>query len=268
MDFHLYGCAGFRHASPAGYSENDASEMALLAFRSWKEHVRPYYKCWPSIISALTRLSLDFRLRDSGLKPRTLLLRFPVGAEPEVDNIRLLSVLTCCAEWANGLAVTMEPFFREADKFASGFSWHSESSTGTIEDDLETWRSRNYPHYSESRESISIIATKVAITCHLLAEDPTILVPDVLSRHRGLYAETKDRKYIEKAKRRGVVGWRLGEAYENCPHIRRPHLGLRWTGKGKAIPRIVAIKGSVVHRKKLTDVPTGYLTPDGVEVEP
>ena len=73
--------------------------------------------------------------------------------------------------------------------------------------------------------------------------------------------------YIEKARKRGIVGWSIGKQYETCPHYRRPHFGIRHTGKGGAIPRIVPIKGAVVHNKKLTTVPTGYITPTGVEVE-
>jgi hypothetical protein len=73
---------------------------------------------------------------------------------------------------------------------------------------------------------------------------------------------------VEKAAKRGVVGWSIGEQYEAIPHFRRPHLGLRWTEKGRKTPRIVPIKGSIVHRSKATDVPTGYLTEDGIEIEP
>jgi hypothetical protein len=37
-----------------------------------------------------------------------------------------------------------------------------------------------------------------------------------------------------------------------------PHFGLRWTGEGRKIPKIVPIKGSVINKKLVAEVPTGY----------
>jgi hypothetical protein len=44
----------------------------------------------------------------------------------------------------------------------------------------------------------------------------------------------------------------------NMPHYRRPHPALVWTGHGRAVPRIVMRKGTVVHREMLARVPTGF----------
>jgi len=122
-------------------------------------------------------------------------------------------------------------------------------------------------HPDDTKE-LELIATKLAVGVILLGNDPDFAEPEVLANHRQKYEESKNPKYIEKARKRGIRGWRLGERFESCPHYRRPHLGLRWTGKGRGVPRIVPIKGSIVHRKTMERVPTGYILPDGREIEP
>jgi hypothetical protein len=38
--------------------------------------------------------------------------------------------------------------------------------------------------------------------------------------------------YVDKAHRRGKVGWNVGRHIEVAPHYRRPHMALVWTGTG------------------------------------
>jgi hypothetical protein len=118
---------------------------------------------------------------------------------------------------------------------------------------------------------LAMIAVRHVVTICLLADDHSIITPDVLSSDRDRYESETDEAWkqraVDRARRRGVVGWSIGADYEVCPHYRRPHFGLRHTGKGRSVPRIVPIKGAVVHRSRLTEVPTGYMLPDGTEVE-
>ena len=92
----------------------------------------------------------------------------------------------------------------------------------------------------------------------LLESDPTVISPDVLSKDRGKCDDTGDEKYIDKAHRRGKVGWDVGRHIEVIPHYRRPHMTLVWTGTGRAVPRIVPRRGSVVHREVVEKVPSGW----------
>ncbi len=39
---------------------------------------------------------------------------------------------------------------------------------------------------------------------------------------------------------------------------RRPHMALVWTGQGRAVPKVVPRRGSVVHREKVERVPSGF----------
>lgn len=100
----------------------------------------------------------------------------------------------------------------------------------------------------------------------LMAADPSIVEPAVLAADERRAEEaraagdqaTLDR-LVDKARRRGKNEWNVGRRLEVDPHYRRPHLGLRWTGEGGKIPRIVPVKGAIVHRQRMTAVPTGYM---------
>ncbi len=63
---------------------------------------------------------------------------------------------------------------------------------------------------------------------------------------------------LDKAHRRGKVGWDVGRQVEVMPHYRRPHLMLAWTGPGRAVPKIVPRRGSIVHRSAVEKVPSGF----------
>jgi len=39
---------------------------------------------------------------------------------------------------------------------------------------------------------------------------------------------------------------------------RRPHMALVWSGRGRAVPRVVTRRGSVVHREWVDKVPSGF----------
>ncbi len=74
----------------------------------------------------------------------------------------------------------------------------------------------------------------------------------------GRSPASADPKYVDKAHRRGKVGWNVGKRMEVVLHYRRPHMALVWTGRGRAVPKVVPRRGSVVHRDKLEKVPRGF----------
>jgi hypothetical protein len=77
-------------------------------------------------------------------------------------------------------------------------------------------------------------------------------------RRSWTYEQSHDQKFVDKAHRRGKVGWDVGRHIEVIPHYRRPHMALVWTGQGRGVPRIVPRKGSVVHREVVERVPSGF----------
>ena len=61
----------------------------------------------------------------------------------------------------------------------------------------------------------------------------------MLSKDKSEFEQTGDETYVAKAHRRGKVGWNVDRQIEVIPHYGRPHLMLAWTGKGRAVPRVV-----------------------------
>ena len=101
----------------------------------------------------------------------------------------------------------------------------------------------------------------MVVSACLVANNSDLISPDVLAADKKKYEQTGDEKYISKAHRRGKVGWNLGSHIEMSPHIRVPHMALRWTGVGRKIPRMVMVKGAVIHRELVDKVPTGEQGP-------
>ena len=87
---------------------------------------------------------------------------------------------------------------------------------------------------------LAATAFKIVCLCLLLRDDPQLISPEVLADDQnkwdGADVELKQ-KLLDRAKRRGKVGWAIGRDLEVNPHYRRPHLFLAWTGKGRAMPQ-------------------------------
>jgi hypothetical protein len=111
-------------------------------------------------------------------------------------------------------------------------------------------------------EILHAVARIVCTLC-LMADDPQIIEPVVLRDDEDKYERTLDPALIEKARRRGNVGWHVGRSIEVMPHVRAASpAALYWTGEGRKIPKVRFRRGSVVHRKKFSSVPTGFMDAD------
>ena len=236
----------------------------------WYRELRPYYKVWPGIVEQLNRVSLDCTKQSLVLPQRAVLLRFAKGKELQIGQSKIHCILG--ANDPTIFVAHVEATSATIDEFSLFFYlWPTDNHIHnmTIQEQLDAKRISNsaseYP--CPDRVEMTYVVTRLLITTFILFNDPTFVQPEVLAKDQEKYDKTKDPKYVEKAKRRGVHGFNIGKEFEKIPHFRRPHLGLRWTGKGGKIPKIVPIKGAVVHPSKLTKVPTGYITPDDVEVE-
>ena len=300
MDFHLFRTMFDAAKSRLGKSAGDFSlfyrhvngnlrplrnrgELFSLSYaRSIVEHEwilagRPYYKVWPAILPALTKLKLD--IPASSISPghaQSILVRFGKGVEPEMPfgspTWRLYSIM------ASMVLPPRENHFRlfVVFRFDDGdgpCDTSDESFTVDLNNqNLESLIETEYIGFSDINNGR--FAARIIASIFLMSKDPEFIKPDVLACDREAYNRYEEQgnqpcmdALVAKAAKQGIKGWRVGEVYETIPHLRRPHFALRHTGKGGAIPKIVPVRGSVVHRKKLTDVPTGYLTEDGEEVE-
>lgn len=105
---------------------------------------------------------------------------------------------------------------------------------------------------------LSLDMLRIGVGIMMLASDPFFFIPAITKRDQERALSGKQLiDAVERSKRRGNIGFNVGRDVEVCPHFRRPHFAMRWTGKGRETPRLVPVKGSIVHRAGIA-VPTGY----------
>ena len=237
--------------------------------RDWEKARRPYYNMWPSIIPMLTRLNLDIDSDLIQLPLPALCIRFPKDAAKnslkfewkgeeypvrcimlgEINDGTGLSVLVDIGEVMGGVGVpiyTYRNFPRRPGL--------------TVEQSIEGLGKVGL--FSEFGVQVpdSFIMDCIRLCCSLclLENDPEIISPDVLADDRAKFEASGDQKFVDKAHRRGKVGWDVGKHIEVIPHFRRPHMTLVWTGSGRAVPKIVPRRGSIVHREAVEKLPSGF----------
>ena len=277
----------------------DPFTPALLTLeREWTLAGRPYYKLWPSLLPALSRLKMDADASLFRLPLDQLLLRFPKNENPLewehggrkwvvravlCENTRLVRD---ARPGAASLLVRegQEPpdtvrgltFWIDAGEDLDGgqASGDSPNSIRRLmykhlvcqEGHSIEWSFEKIPaHISTDiglvypNEILHAVARIVCTLC-LMADDPQVVEPVVLKDDEAKYERSQDISLVEKARRRGNYGWHVGRAIEVSPHVRAAcPAALYWTGEGRKIPKIRFRRGSIVHRRKFAEVPTGFL---------
>jgi hypothetical protein len=237
----------------------------------WEKDRRPFYSVWPAIAPMLLRLSLD--VDTSLIKPPmpAFLIRFPESKSP-----------LCWGDWHVHSMLVGPTSLHKGNQIFDGFVLWVDTGEQDTAPDGTLFPVRSYINLPMKRgmtleESLKALpyapsayegvvmpdeirtgCARLACTICLLENDPELIEPDVLAKDRDKYEITRDPKYVERAKRRGKVGWNIGKGIEVIPHVRRPHPALMHTGHGRTVPRIVLRKGSVIHREIVTHVPTGF----------
>jgi hypothetical protein len=115
------------------------------------------------------------------------------------------------------------------------------------------------PGMSLMTPSLTFQCLRIIATLCLIADNPEFVRAEVLAADEDKYEQTRDEKYVEKAKRRGKFGWTIGKHVEVSPHFRNGCLALYWTGRGRGIPTIRWRKESIVHREIVQSVPQGCM---------
>ncbi len=237
--------------------------------QDWERARRPYYNVWPSIVPMLTRLNLDL---DSGLiklPMPALCVRLPKEKNPltfdwKGEEFQIRCMLLGDMNQGRGISVLIDVGEVMGDGKEIGVPIYTYRNFRrqeglTVEEALRELGSNELAELGIQIPN-NLVTDCVRLCCSLclLENDRSVISPDVLSKDRDRFEQTGDRKYIEKAHRRGKFGWDVGRHIEVVPHYRRPHMALVWTGRGREVPKIVPRRGSVVHREVVEKLPSGF----------
>lgn len=256
--------------------KNSLRAIGMLMEKSWWELERPYYNVWPSVFRMIEDVDLDIPMRCLSLPYIAMAICFPegtkhglasclVGVRKAIDNQFFVS-LSANVFW-NGEIITVWRFGQmNGDEPFSIFA--------RCHEDAGRWKRHGTEAMTEDQETCIL-----ELLCHIfcgvsiLANDSTLVQPIVLNRDLLKYenADEATKKYLEdRAARINGRGFGVGEDLENelkvassvSPHIRKPHMALFWTGKGRTVPVLQLRRGAYIHRSDVTKVPTGYMDRD------
>lgn len=227
----------------------------LLCEKSFHEANCPYYCVHRSIADGLCRVSLDIDCSYFKLPLETLELRF---REPGWNGIRSIFAAEINTHDGPGIGVWVD--CGETDAYGgpcsiyNKFQWKEGVTVAKCLEDLP-WHNE----ITEDEQKLIRTCVQLVLAVCLVGQDDEMVSPDVLTADRAkLNAENAER-LAEKARRRGKVGWVLGDDSNTMsPHYRCPHFAIRWTGVGRKVARLTKIKGSTIHRDQVTNVPTGF----------
>ncbi len=255
----------------AGNADSGATLAQAAVEVSWIKTKRPYYTVYPVAADSLRKIELDIPCDQVKLPLESLLIRFGEGHEPLCNGEKLRSILvgTLPVRWAvgefahcAGLSCWMD--FGEIEPELSKVVGYDMPIYKYVQFPLIPEKSVEFaiskiPHNDPDEDQAIREGLRFVLGICLLASDPEVIKPDVLSKDRANYDWKPTQEIVDRAHRRGKIGWLVGADWEMIPHYRRPHFALRWTGEGRKVAKIVPVKGAVVHRTKLSEVPEGYL---------
>ena len=267
-------------------SDEDRKISITLAATSlgWKLDRRPYYSIYPKVVDSLLKTRLTVPVTDLNFPTNSnaLLIRLAKGHEldgliscifmaragttrkTEGSNSEI--ILMVCHRLDHNVEIMLlvtkkDKTFEELLAGNTQISIHPDCEQTITQKGWEL-------HTSQ--------ATRLALGVALLDHDPDLIVPDILESDKYKLNETIDPETLarlaDKAKRRGKFGWVIGECTdevagsEKSAHYRRGHWGFRWAGPQKSRLKWTKIKASIIHRDKITHVPTGYLDVEQKEV--
>jgi len=237
--------------------------------RDWEKARRPYYNLWPSIIPMLTRLNLDLDSNLIQLPLPALCIRFPKDTAKNPlkfdwkgDEVAVRCVMLGEINRGTGLSILVDIGEVMGEFGVPVYTYRNfpRKPGLTVEKSLADLEAKGL--FAEIGivvpESLMMDCIRLCCSLCLLENDPEIISPDVLADDRAKFAASRDQKFVDKAHRRGKVGWDVGKHIEVIPHFRRPHMTLVWTGSGRAVPKIVPRRGSIVHREAVEKLPSGF----------
>lgn len=223
----------------------------------WTADDRPYYDLYPSVAEAFTKVDLTrIRCEHIKLPLPILLIRMPVGQELELSpRVKLTTALVAEQHLHGRRGMCVAATLPDGDHAVTGLRLVDGTS---IQEHLDKG---SKVEGSYDMEAAQMLFRVVATLC-LLKDNADLIEPQPLEADREKWEASHNPALIEKARRRGKRGWSVGAKIETAPGFRRPHFAIRWCGKGHADPQLRPIKGCLVHRKQIEEVPTDWLGPE------
>ena len=249
------------------YHETEEEIVLLQQVTAEEDFIRnrrPFYRLYPGITEALTKLGID-KLDISKIRPpvNPLSLEFPIDRPLIAGTRKIVNIL-----------------FREIEDDDSLFiEYRSHVDTfGVIffpRDNETIFRLIGNDNEESDRETSKIVLQIVFGVCMIPQSDSDLIKPLVLNRDKEKFEATGDIKFIDRAKRNGVHGWELGrdipteeematlreqhgEPGRKSPHWRIGHFAIRHTGEGRSIPVVRWIKETFINKDLWKEVPHGY----------
>lgn len=246
-----------------------------LLEHSWISSQKPYYNIYPAISPMIDKLTLDIPCSAITTPEECLCLRLPVGPDNpyKVDGNDVRTVLfglqqTNTSPGSSTLVDGLVLLFDIGEKTEFGtpiyiFKIFPLLPDKTIEEAAKLLpKDASWNYGVQVSEELVETIVKLCCTVCLIGQDPDLISADVLSKDRSEYlsASPERKAFLEaRAKRKGKNGYNLGAQLEMSPHYRRAHLATIRTGKGRVNHKVIMRKGSVVHREKISKVPSGHL---------
>lgn len=231
----------------------------FAAERTWLAGGMPYYNVWPKVVEPLSKIDLSSVMGGSFSQPlEALCIRFAKGNELSgFDDAHPLQY----AIFHRGV-----PRRSEIPEVAMNLYSDCHESNGVLEFFPDRSVEESVVKGQDLPYSLHKLLRLYVSVCLIAGgNDPSIITPDVLSKDRTRFDESHDVAIVERAIRRGKIGWDIGREIHCSPHWRRPHAALYHVGKGRTEHRIVFRKGALVKRDDITKVPTGYLADEEAE---
>lgn len=235
---------------------------------AWTKNDRPYYDLYPSVVEAFTKVDLNkINCEDVKLPLEQLMIRMKVGHELQASprtRVRSILVSVHPSRTKNhfGLLVSIN----DGTTMYDGINIHTVNAVNLIPgtsvmEHLINGRENRYCDDPVDDEAVDTVYKLVVALC-LLKDNPDLIEPEPLEADKLKWEATHDPKLIEKAAKRGKRAWAVGKRIEVAPGFRRPHFAIRWMGKGGNDPRLRPIKGCLVNRRRIEEVPTDWLGPE------
>lgn len=270
--------------SVAFHASNPFSYRQAALERDWIGDNRPYYNVYPAIFDMVERLKLDIPCQAIQSPLKSLCLRLPEASlNPYIFNNKPVKTIMFGEQQVSKQAGSLDLVRGLVIAIDTGelgdigdpiltFKLFPLREDLTIDKAIQVLPYHDTFYLGDAiDENLVNAVVKLCCCVCLIGQDPDLVCPDVLAKDRSKFREANEEQQkiiIDRARRRGKYGFNLGAGLEVVPHYRRPHLAIVWTGKGRAIPKIVMRKGSVVHKEKISEVPTGRLDHEPVEPNP